>query len=73
MTEATTTAPMYVCPMHTSVRQAAPGKCPSCGMDLMPEGTRFGLLRHMMSSPLHLAAMAAVMAVLMAGAMIMMR
>jgi hypothetical protein len=42
-------------------------------MDLVPEGTRFALLRHMVSSPLHLAAMAAVMAVLMAGAMIMMR
>jgi Heavy metal binding domain len=72
MTEATA-APMYVCPMHTSVRQAGPGQCPSCGMDLVPEGTRFALLRHMVSSPLHLAAMAAVMAVLMAGAMIMMR
>jgi hypothetical protein len=40
-------------------------------MDLMPEGTRFGLLRHMMTSPLHLAVMAAAMAVLMAAAMMM--
>ena len=64
---------IYFCPMHSKVRQAAPGQCPQCGMDLVPEGTRFALLRHMVSSPLHLAAMAAVMAVLMAGAMIMMR
>jgi hypothetical protein len=64
---------MYICPMHTGVRQASPGKCPSCGMDLVPEGTRFGLLRHMISSPLHLAVMVAAMAALMAGAMMMMR
>lgn len=24
----------YTCPMHPSVRQAAPGRCPLCGMDL---------------------------------------
>jgi hypothetical protein len=42
-------------------------------MDLVPEGTRFGLLRHMISSPLHLAVMAAIMVALMATAMMMMR
>jgi hypothetical protein len=42
-------------------------------MDLVPEGTRFGLLRHMISSPLHLAVMAAIMVALMAAAMMMMR
>jgi heavy metal-binding protein len=21
----------YICPMHASVRQSAPGKCPKCG------------------------------------------
>jgi hypothetical protein len=42
-------------------------------MDLLPEGTRFGLLRHMISSPLHLAAMAAVMLAIMAAAMMMLR
>jgi hypothetical protein len=42
-------------------------------MALLPEGTRFGLLRHMISSPLHLAVMAAVMVALMAAAMMMMR
>jgi hypothetical protein len=42
-------------------------------MELLPEGTRFGLLRHMISSPLHIAVMVAVMLVLMAAAMMMMR
>jgi Heavy metal binding domain len=63
---------VYLCPMHSDVRQSKPGKCPKCGMDLLPEGTRFGLLRHMISSPLHLAIMAAVMFALMAAAMMMM-
>ena len=27
----------YSCPMHPEVRQATPGKCPKCGMDLVPE------------------------------------
>ena len=42
-------------------------------MALLPKGTRFGLLRHMLSSPLHLAVIAAVMVALMAAAMMMMR
>jgi hypothetical protein len=42
-------------------------------MALLPEGTRFGLLRHMMSSPLHVATMVAVMLAVMAAAMMMMR
>ena len=29
----------YTCPMHPDVDQAKPGKCPKCGMDLLPEGT----------------------------------
>jgi hypothetical protein len=64
---------VYLCPMHSAVRRPNPGKCPKCGMNLMPEGTRFGLLRHMISSPLHLAAMAAVMVAVMAAAMMLMR
>ena len=28
---------LYLCPMHPDVRQAAPGKCPKCGMDLLLE------------------------------------
>jgi len=66
-------AAAYVCPMHADVRQSEPGKCPKCGMELLSEGTRFGLLRHMISSPLHIAVMVAVMVVAMATAMMMMR
>jgi Cu(I)/Ag(I) efflux system membrane fusion protein/cobalt-zinc-cadmium efflux system membrane fusion protein len=33
----TSPAPMYVCPMHPAVRQATPGTCPKCGMDLVLE------------------------------------
>lgn len=29
--------PMYTCPMHPEVRQPGPGRCPKCGMDLVPE------------------------------------
>lgn len=55
----------YLCPMHRDVRQQGPGKCPKCGMALLPEGTRFGMLRHMTQSPLMLAIMAAVMLAIM--------
>jgi hypothetical protein len=59
--------------MHSEVRQAESGKCRRCGMALLPEGTRFGLLRHMISSPLHIAIIVAVMLALMAAAMMMLR
>jgi len=29
-------AAAFTCPMHPTVRQAGPGKCPICGMDLVP-------------------------------------
>ncbi len=29
-------ATVYTCPMHPEVRSNAPGKCPKCGMDLVP-------------------------------------
>lgn len=64
---------IYVCPMHGDVRQPGPGKCPTCGMALLPEGTRFALLRHMAGNPLHLLVMTAGMAALMAAAMMLMR
>ena len=32
---------MYTCPMHSEVRKAGPGKCPGCGMDLIPESKKF--------------------------------
>ena len=66
-------AQVYSCPMHTDIRQPGPGKCTKCGMDLVPEGTRFALLRHMVSRPLHLAMMVALMAVVMAVAMMLMK
>jgi uncharacterized membrane protein YraQ (UPF0718 family) len=27
----------YTCPMHPEVRSSTPGRCPKCGMDLVPE------------------------------------
>jgi hypothetical protein len=57
---------VYLCPMHREVRQRGPGKCPKCAMGLLPEGTRFGLLRHMTQNPLMLVLMAVVMLAIMA-------
>ena len=59
----------YICPMHTEVRQDGPGKCPKCGMTLLPEGTKFAMLRHMAKSPLMLIIMALAMVALMVWAM----
>jgi hypothetical protein len=42
-------------------------------MDLVPEGAKFGILRHMAGNPLHLAVMVVVMVVLMAVAMMMIK
>jgi heavy metal-binding protein len=64
-------APVYVCPMHADVRAAAPGTCPHCHMKLVAEGTRFGILKHMVSSPLHIAVMVAIMLAVMAAVMMM--
>jgi len=63
--------PIYLCPMHPDVRQSESGKCPKCGMDLLPEGTKFAMLRHIISDPVHLIIMAAVMLALMAATMMM--
>ena len=60
---------IYVCPMHRDVRQSGPGRCPRCGMALQPESARFGLIRHMLSNPLPLLVMAAIMIVLMIAAL----
>ena len=30
-------APLYTCPMHPEVVRDGPGKCPKCGMDLVPK------------------------------------
>ena len=63
--------PAYICPMHKDVRETSPGKCPKCGMALLPEGARFSMVRHMMSNPLPLMVMGAIMVVLMIAAMMM--
>ena len=44
----------HICPMHPEVRRLDSGKCPKCHMDLVPEGARFGMLRHMLSMPRHM-------------------
>ena len=31
---------LYTCPMHPEVRKTEPGKCPGCGMDLIPENKK---------------------------------
>ncbi|MEO3713776.1 copper-transporting P-type ATPase [Roseateles flavus] len=36
--DAAAPAEMYVCPMHSQIRQAQPGKCPLCGMTLVLAG-----------------------------------
>ena len=73
MDKKSATAIVYICPMHSDIRQDTLGKCPRCGMALVPENTRFALLRHMFGRPLHLVIMVGVMAALMAVAMVMMR
>jgi P-type Cu+ transporter len=52
-----TSGSTYICPMRPSVRQSSPGKCPKCGMALVPESARFALLRT--SHPVHLVVMRA--------------
>jgi hypothetical protein len=69
----TPTPAAYICPMHAEVRETRPGRCPECGMSLVPEGARFKFLRHMLGSPMHIAVMAGIMVVVMAAAMTMMR
>jgi hypothetical protein len=62
---------VYTCPMHKDLRQTGPGKCPKCGMALLPEGARFAMIRQMFSNPLPLVVMGAIMVVLMIAAMMM--
>ena len=64
---------IYVCPLHADVRQPGPGRCPKCGMALVPEGARFGLLRHMASNPLHLVIMGGILIAVMVAVMVMLR
>ena len=69
MTHTSSGTSAYYCPMHRSVRQPLPGNCSECGMALVLEGARFGLLRHMFSNPMHVAVMAALMIAIMVVAM----
>lgn len=39
---------MYICPMHPEIKQEGPGKCPKCGMVLVPESEA-------KSKPMHMA------------------
>ena len=65
---------VYLCPMHSEVRQPNPGKCPKCHwMYLVPEGTRFGMLRSMVKGPLQLFIMAAPMVAIIVAIIILMR
>jgi hypothetical protein len=73
MSNSSNSTTAYTCPMHRAVRQSAPGACPTCGMALLPEGTRFAIVRHMLSSPMHIAVMAIVMVAIMAALMMMLR
>lgn len=73
MTENRDSGRFYLCPMHAEVRQPNVGKCPKCGMDLLPEGTSFAMLRHMVKNPMMLMIMVVVMVVLMAATMMMTR
>jgi hypothetical protein len=71
MDQRTSAATAYICPMHSGVRGDRPGKCPICGMSLVPEGSSFAFLRHMLANRLHLTVMIVVMLALMAVMMLM--
>src|SRR3954452_8291588 len=38
---------VYVCPMHPEVVSEAPGRCPSCGMKLLPQATTYTCPMHL--------------------------
>lgn len=71
MSEQPSGGTVYICPMHKAVREAGPGKCPHCGMALLPEGTRFAMLHYILSNPIRIGVMLGAMAALMAIAMMM--
>lgn len=48
----TSTGPsLWTCAMHPQVRSTTPGKCPFCGMDLVPVATEAGGMRTLSLSP----------------------
>jgi hypothetical protein len=69
MAELNKSHPIYLCPMHTNIRQSFPGVCRKCGMPLVSENTHFALLQHMTSNRLHLIVMLLLILVVMASVM----
>ena len=63
----------YFCPMHAEVKSTSQDSCPVCGMGLVTADARFPMLEHVLANRVHLAVMALVMVVLMAGAMMLLR
>ena len=50
-TDAQNVATMWTCSMHPQIRSNKPGKCPICGMDLIPVTESSGGMRTMTISP----------------------
>ncbi len=42
---------IYACPMHPQVRKSEPGRCPACGMDLIPRKADSHASRNMQKMP----------------------
>ena len=51
ITEAMAGPSMWTCSMHPQIRSASPGKCPICGMDLIPVANKSGGMRTLTVSP----------------------
>jgi Heavy metal binding domain len=44
---------VYTCPMHAEIRQDEPGRCPICGMDLVPASAEGSGEQHRHHDPGH--------------------
>src|SRR3989344_3866704 len=45
---------IYTCPMHPEVKSKTPGRCPACGMELIPKKTSIDGKKHDMSKMSHI-------------------
>ncbi len=63
----------YICPMHPRIRHGAAGRCFTCDMPLLPEGTRFALLRYMAASPRYLGFIGVALSALALIALVLLR